>query len=340
MLLNRKKLYAGVLFFLSLLIISGFILFEYSVRWAEKSIEIMVSDLRKRGFTVSYSSVEVKGNPLFLKIIFQNPHIKDPKGLLEWEGQEVDIVMNPWQFYTLTCTFPGDHKIFLPQNTPIPLGFLQLEGAKGIITLSSQGFLEEAVLTTERILSFLNTQPQPVFLQDLLIKVENLVDLSHLKMSFATYIINLESTLNIKPFDHPLAFTFEANLSGDQSKNSFPKSLAEWRDRGGIVEVRSLKLIWPPINIEAEGTLTLDKSMYPLGSFSSRVVGYQNVLSYMIELGWVKKKKAAAALFIFDLFSVPDATGTKRLTIPITLQNKTLSIGPAPLLKLRPLEDI
>ena len=80
--------------------------------------------------------------------------------------------------------------------------------------------------------------------------------------------------------------------------------------------------------------------MYLLGSFSSRIQGYQEALADMVSLGWINKKKAATASFILDLFSSPNSSGGKTLTVPITLQNGVLSIGPAPLLKLQPLEDL
>ncbi len=339
MLLNRKKLFAILLIFFSLLIISWFVLFEYSVRWLEKSIDTLTSNLKQKGYTVSYSKVEITGNPFSLKAIFQNPYIKNPKGSLEWQGQAMEISIRPWQLFTLTCTFPGHQKIFIPQTTPIPLGVLQFEGTIGIFTLNSQGNLEDVDFTVNRISSVIGSQPQPVFFQNTSLKIKNLSDLLNLKFAFFANVLNLEKPLNIPPHDHPFKINFEANLSGYQPKDSFPQSLAQWRDGGGVIEISSLKLTWPPMSIRAEGTLTLDKNMYPLGSFSSKVVGFQDALADIVKLGWVKKKNAAAASFILDLFSVPDETYGRILTIPITLQNKALSIGPAPLLKLRPIED-
>lgn len=339
MVLNRKKLFASVLILLSLVIIGWFVLFEFSVRWVEKSIEKFTSNLREKGYTVSYSNVEIKGNPLSLTVIFQNPHLKDPKGRFDWQGHELDIVVQPWQPYTFTCTFPGDQKMIIPQNTPIPLGVLQFEGANGLFFLTTQGALEEADFTVDRILSLRGGQPQDVFLEGVSLKVKNLTNPLNLMFLFKTTVLNLEKPLNLPPRDHPFIVNLEASLSGYQPKNSFPKSLAEWRDGGGVLEVSLLKLTWTPLSLEANGTLTLDRDMYPLGAFSSKITGYQDVLPDLVQLGWVKKKNAAAASFILGLFSVQDENGGKHLPVPITLQNKALSIGPAKLFKLQPIEE-
>lgn len=167
-----------------------------------------------------------------------------------------------------------------------------------------------------------------------------MTDPLHLKLSLSTQFINVEKLLNKEPQEHPLMVNIVADLSGFKPQLPFPKTLAEWRDGGGVLEVRLLKMDWPPILAEAEGTLTLDEEMYPLGSFSSRISGYREALNDMVELGWIKKKRATVALFMLDLFSSSDEKGEKQLKAPITLQNKKLSVGPAPLLKLKPIGGI
>ncbi|OJW54006.1 MAG: hypothetical protein BGO67_08045 [Alphaproteobacteria bacterium 41-28] len=338
MLVKRKKLFASLLIFLSLAIISWFILFEYSVRWLEKGIEEFTSNLRHKGYIVSYSKVVIAGNPFLLTVTFQNPHMKDPKGRFDWQGQEMVIVIQPWQPFTFTSTFPGDQKLIVPQNTPIPLGVLKFEGAEGIFSLTSRGTLEEVNFTIDSISSFMGDQPQPVSLGDTSLNIKNLINPLNLSFLLTTHVVNLEKTLGLPPRDAPFTVDLEATLSGYQSKYAMPKSLAEWRDGGGVLEVGLLKFTWPPLMLEANGTLTLDRNMYPLGAFSSKVIGYQDALADIVKLGWVKKKNAAGISFILGLFSVQDEGGGKHLPVPITIQNKALSVGPAKLFKLRPLE--
>lgn len=339
MYIKRKKLFASFLILLSLVIISWFVLFEYSVRWLEKGIEEFTSNLRQKGYTVSYSKVVITGNPFLLTVTFQNPHIKDPKAHFDWQGQEMVIVIQPWQPFTLTTTFPGDQKLIVPQNTPIPLGVLKFDGTQGIFSLTSRGVLEEISFTVDSISSFIGDQSQPVLLGDTSLNVKNLINPLNLSFSFTTHILNLEKTLGLPPREEPFTVNLEGTLGGYQSKYTFPKSLAEWRDGGGVLEVNLLKFTWSPLSLEANGTLTVDRNMYPLGAFASKVIGYQDALADIVKLGWVKKKNAEAISFILGLFSIQDEGGGKHLPVPITIQNKALSVGPAKLFKLQPLAE-
>jgi hypothetical protein len=339
MLRNRKKFIASLLILISLGIISWFVLFEYGVRWLEKELEIVTTDLRQKGYTVTYSKVEFKGNPLYIRAIFQNPHIKDPSGFFDWQGQEIEVSTKPWNLHTLAISLPGNQTFNIPQNLPIPIGTLKVEGASGVVKLSVQAKLESASLNAKNVFFLLANQPQPISLQDFSLLTTNLTHPLDLSMTLESKVSGLETILKIPPLSYPLMVSLEAHLSGFDSKAIFPTTLAQWRDGGGVLEVSSLKLNWPPIAAEGEGTLTIDKDMYPLGSFSSRIEGYHEALDYMVRLGFVKQKHAAGAAFVMDLLSAPTDMGTKRLIIPITLQNKRLSVGPARILKLRPFAD-
>jgi hypothetical protein len=338
--LTRKKLLGGFFILFALGILGEFILFEYSVRWLEKEISSTKARLEQQGYSVSYSRVSIAGNPLLMEIRFENPSLKAPQEAWGWQGKKLVISVYPWKPYILTCSFSGDQKVTAPKNGPISLGTLSIEEALGVFTLSSEGKLEQIDFKTGAITSLLGPQVQAVSLKSLSL---NMTQLSHplsSKFTFKTEIAHLESLLKAAPLDYPLTLNIEGELSGYTSKTSFPHSLSQWRDGGGIMNVTFLNISWPPINAEAEGTLTLDKNMYLLGSFSSKITGYQDALEDMVKLGWIKKKKALMASFVLELFTTTDGSGTKQLTVPITLQNGMVSVGPAPLIKLQPLKDI
>lgn len=337
--LSRKKLFAIFLILISFTAIGWFVFFEYTVDWLEKQVEDVATNLTKKGFTLSYSKVEIKGNPFFLNIIFQKPSLKDPKGYFEWNGSEMILSLQLWQPYSLTCSFPGQQRLLVHQDIHIPLKELNFEGATGTLNLNTQGHLKELDVTIESVQPLVDSKVQPVFLENVSLKATKLIDPLNLEFSFSMDLSHLETLLDMTPLDYPCTINLTAHLAEYQSNRPLPRSLAEWRDGGGILEVTLLKISWFPIIGEAKGTLTLDKNMYPLGAFSSQISGYQDALADMVKLGWIKKKKAAGASFVFDLLSVPDESGARRLTVPITLQNGRISVGPAPLLKLQPVQD-
>lgn len=339
MLRNRKKLIASFSILISLGIISWFVLFEYSARWLEKELETVVTDLRQKGYTVAYSKVEFTGNPLFLRANFQSPHIKDPSGSFDWQGHEIQVSSRLWSLHRLKLSFPGNQMVNIPQNLPFPLGTLKVEDATGVIKLTMEGKLKSASLNVKDVFFLIGGHPQPISFKEFSLRADNLTSPLDLHVALRSKIVGLETVLKIPPLNDPLTVSLDAHLSGFESKGAFPTTLAQWRDGGGVLDVSALKLSWATIIAEGEGTLTIDNEMYPLGSFSSRIEGYNEALTYMVNLGWVKQKNATAAAFVMDLLSTPTDGGTKRLTIPITLQNKRLSVGPARILKLKPFAD-
>jgi hypothetical protein len=340
MLRNHKKLFISLGILLLLGIMGWFVFVQYSVKWLEGKLNVVFTDLRQKGYTISYSTLEITGNPFSVKAILQNPHLKDPQGLFEWEGPAVTIAMRPWKEFTLNCVFPGEQKISLLHTLLLPLGVFHFEGAKGIFSLTSQGRLVDITFTATRLSSFIGNQPQLLLLQDLSLSVYHLTDPLNLKLVLATNLLGFETLLSKASKAQPLTLNVEANLSGFPVNAPLPSSLAEWRDGGGVLDVVRFKLDWPPIIAEVEGTLTFDHDMYPLGSFSSKIIGYQEALTNMVTLGWVKKKNAMTASCMLELFSSSDENGAKQLVVPLTLQNRRVSVGPASLFKLKSFEGL
>lgn len=342
MIRNHKKLFIVfiVLFLFVLLGTAAWLTFaSYSKKWLEARINVLMADLKKKGLPLSYSKYKVRVTPFSVQATIHKPHLKAPQNQFEWQGEKMIVSMHPWERFTLNFTFSGIQKLALPQQTTFPLGVLHLEGAKGHLHLTSHGEPESAALTVDHLTSVLGDQLQPLALKNLSLNVSQIQDPLNLKLSLSSQLLNINKYLKTTATDHPFTINFVADLSGFKSNHPFPKSLAEWRDGGGVLEVRLLKIDWPPILAEMEGTLTLDEGMYPLGSFSSRIWGYREAINDMVALGWIKNKKAVVALFMLDLFASSDEKGEKHLVAPITLQNKRLSIGPAPLLKLKPLGE-
>lgn len=224
-------------------------------------------------------------------------------------------------------------KISIPQNLSVPAEILSLEGAHGTLNLTHQGRLEEASFSVDHLHFMTKDTPQPIFLQALSLKVKNVSHPLDLQFSLSSNVNGLDAFLKATPPLQPLMLSLDATLSGFQG-TTLPHSYAEWRDGGGVLEVKLLKLTLAPVIVTAEGTLTFDKDMYPLGSFSSHLVGYQEALSHLVETGYVKKKNASMVSFVLDIMSRADAKGSKQITVPITLQDRKISVGAIPLWKM------
>lgn len=117
-----------------------------------------------------------------------------------------------------------------------------------------------------------------------------------------------------------------------------PDTLARWRDAGGTLEIESLALIWGPLRLAGDGTLALDNDLQPVGAFSARISGLDTLIDLLEERGQMRKQQAAMArIAIAVLTRTPANGGPPEARVPVTIQDRVISIGPVPLLQLDPI---
>jgi hypothetical protein len=115
-----------------------------------------------------------------------------------------------------------------------------------------------------------------------------------------------------------------------------PESLARWRDAGGTLEVESLEMIWGPLRFAGDGTLALDEALQPAGAFSARISGLDTLIDLLEQRGEIQSRQAAfARIALAVLMRAPGNGGAPEARIPVTIQDRMLSIGPVRLLELK-----
>ncbi|MDE0780164.1 MAG: DUF2125 domain-containing protein [Alphaproteobacteria bacterium] len=113
------------------------------------------------------------------------------------------------------------------------------------------------------------------------------------------------------------------------------ENLTRWRDAGGTLEVETFKLAWGALHVAGKGTMTVDQALQPVGSFSAQVAGLDKLLNLMESRGQIGRQRAAIArIALAVLTRTPASGGPPEATVPITIQDRMLSIGPIPLMKL------
>ena len=115
------------------------------------------------------------------------------------------------------------------------------------------------------------------------------------------------------------------------------RALAQWRDAGGVVEVRALSLAWGSLSLKGDGTLTVDQRMRPMGAFTMRVTGYDALIEALVAADAIRARNASLTLTILNLLAKRDDKGARVLTVPVTAQNGKLLLGPAKVLDLAPI---
>jgi hypothetical protein len=128
----------------------------------------------------------------------------------------------------------------------------------------------------------------------------------------------------------------DAELYGPLAPRPWPLALAKWRDAGGVVEVERLLLVCGALTLDGEGTLALDKQGQPMGAMSTHIQGYDAALDRLAAAQTIDPHIAAAAKILLRALSRSNADGAATLNAPLTLQDRSLSIGPVKLLRVPP----
>jgi hypothetical protein len=330
---KQKKLLVGGVIILLLGSLGWFGLYKYTLYRVEESLALVEINLKQKGFEVEYSALKIYGAPLSFSVVIQDLHLKSPKRGIEWKGAELKLSMRPWQWQKATYSLLGEQRVTLRLDS-IPLKEFFLGDAHGNITWTSQQTLDQFSLLANQLNFFKGTHLQPISLEGVTLNLKEMADLLTTQIYLTATLKGVDALLQEAPSSQPIAFSFDAHLSGFQENRPFPASLEEWRDGGGVLDISLLRLAWLPLDIAGEGTLTFDGDMYPLGSFSTRIMGFQEGLNHLVKGGLVKQKNAAMVAFVLNMLSRSGKGGEKQINVPITFQDRHMSVGSIPLVKM------
>jgi hypothetical protein len=114
-----------------------------------------------------------------------------------------------------------------------------------------------------------------------------------------------------------------------------PDGLSRWRDAGGTLELTDFSLAWGPLQIAGDGTLAVDDALQPVGAFTAQIAGLDRVVSLLEKTGRMRPQQAAIArIALAVLTRAPANGGAPQARVPVSIQDRQLSIGPIPLLRL------
>jgi hypothetical protein len=129
----------------------------------------------------------------------------------------------------------------------------------------------------------------------------------------------------------------DAKLFGALEAGPWPAALAEWREAGGVIEATRLLLVCGPLTLDGEGTFALDSAGQPIGAMTTRIHGYEAALDRLAADRVVPAQTVATAKIVLRALARSGGEGAPTLVAPVSVQDRTLSVGPAALLRLPPL---
>ena len=297
----------------------------YSLYWfhaaglVRKSVAAWSEQHRAAGWQIEYREMAVAGFPAKVVVRLEAPSIVSPSGL-GWRAEAVSAAASPLDLSHIHLVAAGRHTLTAgPWRAEATFADVQADlgfdraGQPSELTATASGVGIEvagiAVTAKAAALSLALDQAEPTFSVS-----ADAVDFPPL----AGFVLD-------RRIDR---FALSGRLRGRVPPGTPTAALAAWSADGGVVEIEHLLLDWAPLGLEADGTIAFDRRLQPLAAFSARVRGTAPLLDRLAETRQIQPGAAMVAKTLMALMAKPDGQGRAAVSLPISLQDGQLWLGP------------
>lgn len=323
----------------------------YTAYWYGAAAELRAgidrwsADRRTAGWTVELGEPDITGFPNRLEVFFQTPEISGANSRWRWVAPNIKAVAAPWSPGEIAVSAPGIHVVTLQSGdvwaelaegeadivvdgsglkniTGRLAGVkIRLPGGERLVTDSAVIRIVDSVPATPSIDIGANTpRPQP----------------SDMGIGVALDARKIVLPDHWRPVLGPNIgkFALDAVIMGEISlKGSLKEALARWRDGGGTVEIAALALDWDVLRLRTNGTFALDENLQPEGAMVADIRGIDATMDRLLAAGLINSRAAFAARIANRALSF----GGGSARVPLSLQKRRVYIGPAPILRIKPI---
>lgn len=278
----------------------------------------------------SFHGAETSGFPFMLRVRLADVSVtwQGHDGEAVWRGPWLVAGFRPWSLARFDIDLPPEQTVSLDDGAMLHLIAVEMSSGTAHVEIEDNRAsalsldLADVVATVEqnrppvtasRVRTTIAAVPGDAPAWDVALRLEDARFPSPVPAPF-TGEMPLLST----------AFT----VRGDVPDGPLAQRLAAWRDGGGVIDIHSLDLDWPPLEVAGEGSVALDRQMRPVGAFTAEVVGYREMIDAFEQLGQIPANQAAMAGGALDAMARTGEDGKKRLTVPLSVQDGHLFVGP------------
>lgn len=110
-----------------------------------------------------------------------------------------------------------------------------------------------------------------------------------------------------------------------------------WTTQGGVLTVSDMQVKWGPLDMWAQGELSLDPEGRPQGRFEAAISDYTGLLKALVAARVVSEKDARIAQVGLGLFAQFQGNQPGRVRVPVVVTEGKIFLGPVLVAKLEPL---
>jgi hypothetical protein len=339
----RRRLWilppAGVL----LLIAAHFAIWRYEARQLDAGFAAWQADRRAAGWTVSAGTPERGGWPLAATLTVPQVALRggepDIPGGLSWSTELLDLHINLLSPGTLQLSAGGVQHLRLADLPDIAY---TADSTVALLPLEAETPPHSVSLTIRNLRAGLPDIDPGASLTVGLVQLDGAIKPAAaageaaLTWRLSTEAIALPAGRSWALGSRISSLAIEGAVDGPvpMARGLVPRATA-WRDGGGTLEIKHLAMGWGPLGLSGAATLALDPRLQPMGTGSVRLIGYAASLDALAAGHVLTANTAVAAKAVLSLLATaPEGGGPPEVEVPLTLQDRTLSMRQVPLMKL------
>ncbi len=299
------------------------------------NIERWAAERRAAGWHVAWEELSIDGFPFSLSAHMTMPRIAGPHAAWDWRGPTLAAAARPWNLNNPEIVFPGRHRISVVRNGVSREFTLTAAEATGRIRFQDGRAAHIAVKLTQ--IDVIAANGRKTTGDALSLQVAPNSPKPSLSIALAGVVMpegpHAVLGRNIGALEAEIELPGGPNLK-PSSRLRLSAALGDWRDAGGTVEIKRLHLDWGGMKFDGDGTLALDSDLQPVGAMKARIQGYRDLVDGLVRARQIKERDADMAKFVLNMVARATPGGENTVTVPVTVQDRRLFIGPAGLMNL------
>ena len=301
-----------------------------------------IEDRRADGWRMDYTDVTRRGFPLKLGLRFDKPVVAAPDAAWRWSASRVLLSMPLFDAESVRLAIKGDQAVEFASASAPSAKRLRYSGRaeKFAFDLVPGGWMPNGRLSIRELAMTGEGSGESLALPrlDLVSRGDPAAATDPSVASYAVELsaseVRLPEYLTLPLCREIAHLALDAQLLGGLDAGPWPEALAKWRDDGGAVEATRLVLACGGLTIDGEGTFALDRAGQPIGAMTARIRGYEAALDGLTADKVIPAHTAATAKILLRAMARSGSEGVPTLTAPLSVQDRTVSVGPVALFKL------
>jgi Uncharacterized protein conserved in bacteria (DUF2125) len=300
------------------------------------------AEQRSAGWTIAHGTPTRAGWPFAAALILPDLNIVGPQNMvpggIAWTADRLTLALDIRHPDDLYFAATGRQTLNLAGSGPIPFAAERLVAHAA---LQPGGATTAVTFRARRLLAALpNAQPSSLAVAELVgtLSVDHLAgrDRAAIAMVISASDIDLPERNGLGLGRRVSVLAAAVGMTGPTAMpGGAPLTIAGWRDGGGSLDLRLLRLDYGPLAVSGDGQIALGPTLQPGGKARLHATGVNAAIEDLIHSHMLKRSSAIALRAMLGLLIRPSTSAAPPvLDVPLTLNAGVISLGTVPVLRL------